>query len=372
MALFAALMLIRHFTLGTIRQLKKVEGIARSPLFNHLSSTLTGLTTIRSFGAQKEFSKKFNAIQDKHTNVYFMFMTCSRWFGIVLDEICLVYTVAVAISLVASIENRSSSSIGLSLSQALMLTGTFQWGIRQSADVETQMTSVERVNELNKIDREVDNGMDPPEDWPKSGQIVLNDMSLQYEGSDSPVLKNINLSIKGGETVGIVGRTGAGKSSIIATLFRMTPPTGLIEIDGIDTSSISLSNLRRKLAIIPQEPILFSETVRKNLDPFGECTDDHIWRVLEKVQLKDTINGFPMRLDQMISESGGNFSVGQKQLICLARAIIRNNKILILDEATANVDPKYAFQVCAHSLSDPSSAFQNRRLNSGDNKKRIQ
>ena len=163
LALLVLLIAVRFFTLGTIRRLKKVEGMSRSPIFSHLSSTLNGLTTIRSFGAQNEFSKKLNALQDKHTNVYFMFMTCSRWFGIVLDELCLAYTVAVTASLVANLSEQTGSAIGLTLSQALYMTGSFQWGIRQSAEVETQMTSVERVAELNKIERERENDVKPPE-----------------------------------------------------------------------------------------------------------------------------------------------------------------------------------------------------------------
>ena len=163
LALLVFLLLIIYFTLGTIRRLKKVEGIARSPVFSHLSSTLNGLTTIRSFGAQKVFSKKFNEIQNKHSNVYFLFMTASRWFGIVLDELCLVYTIAVMASLMANLSEKTGSLVGLTLSQAMLLTGNFQWGIRQSAEVETQMTSVERVAELNKIEREYDNDVKPPE-----------------------------------------------------------------------------------------------------------------------------------------------------------------------------------------------------------------
>jgi ATP-binding cassette subfamily C (CFTR/MRP) protein 4 len=162
LALLVFLVLVRHFALGTLRRLKKVEGTARSPIFSHLASTLSGLTTIRSFGAENEFSKKYDVLQDKHTSTYFMFMTCTRWFGIVLDEMCLIYTIAITASLVSNLDGQSGSAIGLTLSQVIGLTGSFQWGIRQSAEVETQMTSVERVSELSQIDREYESEVKPP------------------------------------------------------------------------------------------------------------------------------------------------------------------------------------------------------------------
>lgn len=335
---------VRKYYITTARSVKRLEGITRSPVFSHLANSLFGLSTVRAFNAQATFEKKFDEYQDCHTASWFLFISAARWFGIVLDWLCVAYLFAVTFALSFTHETKSPSAIGLAVSYAITLSGMFQWGVRQSAELESQMTSVERVDEYSHIESEANlelpQNYAPPRGWPDKGAISLQDVSLAYVEDAPPVLKNLTFEVKPREKIGIVGRTGAGKSSMISTLFRMIRPTGTILIDGLDTSTISLTELRDKLSIIPQDPVIFAGPVRRNIDPFNQHNDARLWQVLDEVQLKGVVMELAGGLDSPIAEGGSNLSVGQRQLFCLARAILKNNRLLILDEATANVDHK--------------------------------
>ncbi|XP_016975584.1 probable multidrug resistance-associated protein lethal(2)03659 [Drosophila rhopaloa] len=336
----------RDFYLSTSRDVKRLEAVARSPMYSHFSATLSGLPTIRAMGAQKTLIGQYDNYQDLHSSGYYTFVSTSRAFGYYLDLFCVAYVISVILNSFFNPPLDNPGQIGLAITQALGMTGMVQWGMRQSAELENSMTSVERVLEYKDLESEGDftspADKQPPKNWPEGGQLVTKDLSLRYvpDPKGDYVLKGLNITIKSEEKVGIVGRTGAGKSSLINALFRLSYNEGAIVIDGRDTSEMGLHELRSKISIIPQEPVLFSGTMRYNLDPFEQYPDEKLWKALEEVHLKEEISELPTGLQSSISEGGTNFSVGQRQLVCLARAILRENRILVMDEATANVDPQ--------------------------------
>lgn len=229
-----------------------------------------------------------------------------------------------------------AGNVGLAITQALGLAGLLQWGIRQSAEIESCMTAVERTYEFSKTEPELECGSADLE-WPKRGKVEFRNVTLTYKSNPlNKVLNDINFVIEPNQKVGIIGRTGAGKSSIISTLYRLYDMKGHIIIDDQDINKLNLKYLRNHLSIIPQDPILFNGTIRTNLDPYHQCSDEKIWHALETVHIKYLIKDLSVKIE----EGGSNFSIGQRQLICLARAVLKQNKILILDEATANIDLK--------------------------------
>ncbi|UJR17739.1 hypothetical protein I4U23_004637 [Adineta vaga] len=337
---------LRRYYIRSSRSLKRLESVSRSPVYALFSSSLNGLMTIRAFNMENEFVNLFIEKVNANTRAYFIFVSSSRWFGLRLDLMTCCLTFLTAILSIVLRRSVDSSSIALSLSYCISLTSIFQWAVRQSAETENYMTSAERIDEYSRLPPEEDfyNGeTKPPIHWPNEGKIQFDNYKLRYRPELEPVLKGMNLEIIPQDKVGIIGRTGAGKSSIFQALFRLIPKStteGKILIDGININEISLNDLRSILNIIPQSPVLFSNTLRYNLDPFQQYTDQQLWNALEAVQLKIKIENYPEKLNTQIAECGSNFSVGECQLICVARAILKPSKILLIDEATAHVDTR--------------------------------
>ncbi|XP_040201368.1 ATP-binding cassette sub-family C member 9 isoform X2 [Rana temporaria] len=333
--------LIQKYFRVTSKELQELDDNTQLPLLCHFSETAEGLTTIRAFRHESRFKQRMLELTDTNNLAYLFLSAANRWLEVRTDYLgaCIVLTAAIT----SITSGMNAGVVGLGLTYALTVTNYLNWVVRNLADLEVQIGAVKKVNSFLNIESECYEGsMDlqqVPDDWPKTGEIKISDLCVRYENNLKPVLKHVKAYIKPGQKVGICGRTGSGKSSLSLAFFRMVDIfDGKIIIDGIDISKLPLHTLRSRLSIILQDPVLFSGSIRLNLDPECTCTDDRLWEALEIAQLKNLVKSLPGGLDAMVTEGGENFSVGQRQLFCLARAFVRKSSILIMDEATASID----------------------------------
>ena len=333
---------VRKRYVASSREIKRLDGITKSPVLAFFSSTLDGIATVRAYGMEEQFMKNFIQKIDRNNRVWFSHLYLSRWIGFRLDisSALMVFASALAAALTRSSVN--ASTVAFSLLYVLRLTAFFQWFVRQSAEAENYMTSLERIHTYSELPSEgelVIESNRPASEWPQAGEIEVSNFQMRYRPELPLVLKGLEFKINAGEKVGVCGRTGAGKSSLFSAFYRLVnKDSGSIIVDGVDINSIGLDDLRSKLSIIPQEPVIFSGTLRYNLDPFSIYSDEDVWNALEIVQLKETVAKLPNGLETVVAEFGGNFSSGEGQLICVARALLKPSKVLFVDEATANVD----------------------------------
>lgn len=342
------------------REIKRLEAVQRSFVYNNLNEVLGGMDTIKAYRSQERFLAKSDFLINKMNEAGYLVVVLQRWVGIFLDMVAIAFALIITLLCVTRAFPISAASVGVLLTYVLQLPGLLNTILRAMTQTENDMNSAERlVTYATELPLEASYRkpeMTPPESWPSMGEIIFENVDFAYRPGLPIVLKNLNLNIKSGEKIGICGRTGAGKSTIMSALYRLNELTaGKILIDNVDISQLGLFDLRRKLAIIPQDPVLFRGTIRKNLDPFNERTDDELWDALVrggaiakddlpevKLQKPDE-NGTHGRmhkfhLDQAVEEEGSNFSLGERQLLALTRALVRQSKILILDEATSSVD----------------------------------
>ncbi|XP_023560439.1 multidrug resistance-associated protein 1 isoform X4 [Octodon degus] len=333
---------VQRFYVASSRQLKRLESVSRSPIYSHFNETLLGVSVIRAFEEQERFIHQSDLKVDENQKAYYPSIVANRWLAVRLECVGNCIVLFAALFAVISRHSLSAGLVGLSVSYSLQITSYLNWLVRMSSEMETNIVAVERLKEYSETKKEAAWQIQetaPPSTWPEVGRVEFRDYGLRYREDLDMVLKHINVVIEGGEKVGIVGRTGAGKSSLTLGLFRINESAeGEIIIDGINIAKIGLHNLRFKITIIPQDPVLFSGSLRMNLDPFSQYSDEDVWTALELAHLKGFVSGLPDKLNHECAEGGENLSIGQRQLVCLARALLRKTKILVLDEATAAVD----------------------------------
>jgi ATP-binding cassette subfamily C (CFTR/MRP) protein 1 len=324
----------------TSREVQRLESVTRSPVLSQLAETLSGVETVRTFGLTDHFLGKFYRRVNLNARAYYSMLCANRWLGLRLEFLGCLVVLCAAVSAASMIGSPYGAALsGFMVTYSLSITGSMNWLVRTVSLVESSLTSFERVNAYSGVASERWSGTEPPSNWPMHGAVSLRTLRVRYRAELKDVLRGISCEIPAGAKVGIVGRSGSGKSTLVLALLRLLEPhDGEVLIDGVDLSSVPLTALRAAITVIPQEPVLFSGSIRDNLDPIGVYGDEQLYDVLERVELTPLVQGFSGGLAATIQKGGENISVGQRQLLCLARALLKNTRVIVMDEATANID----------------------------------
>ncbi|KAJ2887608.1 hypothetical protein IWW38_005102 [Coemansia aciculifera] len=327
------------------RATRRLESTTGSPIFSHFQESIAGVSTIRAYNQQNRFVMENENRLELNIRAYYTYAYQNRWLSMwleMLGNVVMLGTTVLAVGSLHYFGVGDAGLVGLSVAYALDFTTALNWSVRTYTEVENSMTQLERVVEYARLPSEAPDVIEdhrPTDSWPEQGVVEFKNYSTRYREGLDLVLKDVSFRVSPSQKIGIVGRTGAGKSSLTLALFRIIEAAeGQILLDGKDIAQYGLFDVRNKLSIIPQDPVLFAGTVRENLDPFNSYTDQDIWRALEHARLADFIRTKDERLEFVVTQGGENFSVGQRQLICLARALLKRAKILVLDEATAAID----------------------------------
>jgi ATP-binding cassette subfamily C (CFTR/MRP) protein 1 len=330
------------------REIQRLCSISLSPIFSVFSESLSGVETLRASGLQGAFGARFRESLDRNIRALYGQTATNRWLGIRLELLGTAVILVVGLATTIGLDIAAGVAFsGLVLCYTSAMTSTMNWAIRSLSMTENNLTSFERMERYASTSPESRGGILPPRGWPESGAVAIRGLEVRYRPDLAPALSGISCTISAGTRVGIVGRTGSGKSTLILSLLRLIEPTaGHIEIDGVDLNSLQLGALRNSIAVVPQEPVLFSGTLRENLDPFSDSSDEAVIAAMKRLQLSTLLSGLPEGLNTTVHEGGFNFSSGQRQLLCLARALLRKSKVIVLDEATAAIDVQtdYAIQ----------------------------
>ncbi|KAI8149056.1 P-loop containing nucleoside triphosphate hydrolase protein [Fennellomyces sp. T-0311] len=339
---------------STSRELKRMDSVSRSPLFSHFSETIVGVSTIRAFGVSRQFMQEMLKRVDENARPYYFVWTVNRWISTRFSILGAIVSMVTGMGILFSLNHLDASAAGFCLSFVMNFSDYLFWAIRRYTSVEMSFNAVERVVEFMEMEQEAPAITDvrPPSSWPSEGRIEVSDLEVRYAPDLDPVLRGLSFSVNPREKIGVVGRTGSGKSTLALSFFRFVEASrGSIVIDNLDIKHIGTEDLRGSLTIIPQDPTLFSGTLRSNMDPFEQFSDDDIFTALRRVHLLpsdddefeieslEAVNANVFRdLETSVSEGGKNFSQGQRQLLCLARALLRRSRLVLMDEATASVD----------------------------------